>query len=106
MAEPLFLGFDLSTQQLKAAVITKDSKVVYEQSIHFDNDLPHHGTTSGAIKGTIPGEITCPVIVWVEAVDALIDQLKKSGKVDIKQIVAVSGAAQVRRSFNSLASCS
>ena len=36
----LFLGLDLSTQQLKATVIGEQLEVVKEEFVHFDNELP------------------------------------------------------------------
>jgi xylulokinase len=60
MAGPLFLGLDLSTQQIKAVLITEDSTVVHESAVAFDDDLPHHGTKSGAVHGPGNGEVTSP----------------------------------------------
>lgn len=93
-ASPLFLGLDLSTQQLKAVLLDKDSKIVHEAAVHFDRDLPHHGTTNGAISGPDDGEVTSPVWMWIEAIDLLCQRLT-DGKIDFKAIVSVSGAGQV-----------
>ena len=51
MAAPLFMGFDSSTQQLKALVIDKDLKVVTEASVHFDNDFPEFKKTERKWSG-------------------------------------------------------
>jgi xylulokinase len=56
---PTFLGLDLSTQQIKAVLVTEDSNVVHESAVAFDADLPHHGTKSGALHGP-DGEVTSP----------------------------------------------
>lgn len=93
--DPTFLGLDLSTQQLKAALVTKDGKLLYEQSVHFDRDLARFGTTNGAIRGDEDGEVYCPVVLWIAAFDLLMDRLKASGKVDFSRIRAIGGAAQV-----------
>ncbi|TFK39875.1 hypothetical protein BDQ12DRAFT_681390 [Crucibulum laeve] len=90
---PLFLGLDLSTQQLKAIVITQDSTIVHESSVHFDNDLAHYGTLNGAIRGPDEGEVTSPVAMWLEAIDLLIERMK-AANVDLAAIAAVSGAGQ------------
>ncbi|KZS94648.1 actin-like ATPase domain-containing protein [Sistotremastrum niveocremeum HHB9708] len=92
MSSPLFLGFDLSTQQLKAIVISSDTHIVHESSVHFDNHLPHHGTDNGAIHGE-DGEAAAPVAMWIEAIDVLLAQMKSAG-VDFTRIHAVSGSAQ------------
>lgn len=35
-----WLGFDLSTQQLKSVAINSNLEIVFEASVHFDTDLP------------------------------------------------------------------
>lgn len=90
---PLFLGLDLSTQQLKAIIISEDSTVVHETSVGFDRDLPHYGTTNGAIRGP-DGEVTSPVAMWLEAMDLLLQRMKDAG-VNFDNILGVSGAGQV-----------
>lgn len=94
MSGPLFLGFDLSTQQLKAAIIDQSGALQHESSVHFDRELSKFGTTNGALHGEEPGEVYCPVIVWIEALDLLMDKMKQAG-VNFSAIVAISGAAQV-----------
>jgi xylulokinase len=92
---PLFLGFDLSTQQLKAIVIAEDASIVHESAVHFDRDLPSYGTTNGAIKGPDEGEVTSPVRMWLEAIDLVMQRVKSAG-VDLRAIAGISGAGQVR----------
>ena len=94
MSNPLFLGFDLSTQQLKAALIDRNGQLVHESAVHFDRDLPQFGTTNGALHGDQPGEVYCPVVVWIEALDVLMNRLS-AAHVSFDRVVAVSGAAQV-----------
>lgn len=91
----LFLGLDLSTQQLKAVLLSQDATIVHEASVHFDRDLPHYGTVNGAIRGPESGEVTSPVEMWLEAVDLLFQRLK-TDQVDFGAISAISGAGQVR----------
>lgn len=93
MFTPLFLGLDLSTQQLKASIIDIHENLIQECAVHFDTDLPHHGTQNGAIQGEREGEMTCPVAVWLESMDLLMKRLQESG-VEFGRILAVSGAAQ------------
>lgn len=91
----LFLGLDLSTQSLKGILLGKDLKVIQHQAaVHFDRDLPHYGTTNGAIQGPGKGEVTSPVQMWLEAVDLLFERLHDGG-VDFGAVAAVSGAGQV-----------
>ncbi|THH15260.1 hypothetical protein EW146_g5179, partial [Bondarzewia mesenterica] len=90
---PLFLGLDLSTQKLKAIVISEDSVVVHEIAVNFQRDLPHYGTTNGAIKGPDEGEVTSPVAMWLEALDLLMQRMKDAD-IEFGSIMGVSGAAQ------------
>jgi xylulokinase len=94
MSEPLFLGLDLSTQQLKALLITEKAIVVHELAVSYDRDLSRYGTTNGAIHGPGDGQVTSPVAMWVEALDLILQRMKDAG-VDFARIRAISGAGQV-----------
>ena len=100
-ALPLFLGLDLSTQQLKAVIIAKDTSVIHESAVNFTKDLPQYGTTNGVTVGPGPGEVTSPVAMWVHALDLLMERASASG-VDTSKIVAISGAGQVRLQMSEL----
>ena len=93
-ALPLFLGLDLSTQGLKAVLISDGSHVVHDASVRFDQDLPHYGTTNGALRGPGDGEVTSPVKMWLEALDLLFARLKALG-VNFNHILGISGDGQV-----------
>ncbi|KAJ7756391.1 hypothetical protein DFH07DRAFT_820396 [Mycena maculata] len=90
---PLFLGLDLSTQQLKAVLISEDAAVIHESAVRFDMDLPQYGTTNGAILGPAEGEVTSPVAMWLDAIDLLMERMKQTG-IQFGQIAAISGAGQ------------
>ncbi|TKR64231.1 hypothetical protein L596_024801 [Steinernema carpocapsae] len=91
--EPLFLGLDLSTQKLKAVIVTERLDVVNELSVDFDKDLPEFGTTNGVhVSRNEPKRITSPVRMWLKAVDLLLDKLEKRGLVG--RIAAIGGCAQ------------
>ncbi|EKM50041.1 uncharacterized protein PHACADRAFT_264538 [Phanerochaete carnosa HHB-10118-sp] len=90
---PLFLGLDLSTQGLKAVLITEDAQVAHESAVNFDKELPQYGTTNGAIKGPDEGEVTSPVKMWLEAMDLIVNKMKTAG-VDLGRIMAISGDGQ------------
>ena len=49
---PLFLGLDLSTQGLKAVLITEDSQVTHESAVNFDKELPRYGINHGLTNWT------------------------------------------------------
>ncbi|GJJ11159.1 hypothetical protein Clacol_005391 [Clathrus columnatus] len=89
---PAFLGLDLSTQSLKAIIITSGCQILHEQSVSFENDLPHYNTIGGTLRGP-DGQVTSPVQMWLEAIDLLFDRMK-TANVDFAKIVAISGAGQ------------
>ena len=94
MTEPLFLGLDLSTQQLKALLIDEKAAVVFDFAVGYDKDLPHYGTTNGAIHGPSDSQVTSPVAMWVEALDLILQRMRDAG-INLSRIRAVSGAGQV-----------
>lgn len=96
MHPPLFLGFDLSTQQLKAVLLNEHAAIIHESAVHFDTDFDY-GTSNGAIPGPL-GEVSSPVSMWLDAIDLLLSRVKQAG-IDLGAVVAVSGAAQVRLSL-------
>lgn len=94
MEERTFLGIDLSTQQLKAVVVNDNLQPTYQASVKFDTDLPEFRTQGGAVIDKMnPKYITAPTIMWVKALDMLMDRLTVAG-VDFSKIAAISGSAQ------------
>lgn len=86
-----FLGFDLSTQQLKCLAINQSLKLVSSQIVDFDRDLPHYKTHKGVyVNGSV---VDCPVAMWVEALD-LVFQKFKDASFDLSKVVAISGSCQ------------
>ena len=56
---PLYLGIDCSTQSLTALVIEIDGdtrRVVFNQSLNYDDDFPEYSTKGGVIYGAEVGE--------------------------------------------------
>ncbi|XP_055337409.1 xylulose kinase-like [Paramacrobiotus metropolitanus] len=92
----LFLGLDLSTQQLKGVLIGEQLEVVKEESVHFDNELPEFGTQGGACVNTDASgasRVTVPVLLWVKALDLLLQKLQRS-ELPMHKILAISGSGQ------------
>ncbi|GJJ73594.1 hypothetical protein EMPS_05952 [Entomortierella parvispora] len=106
-ASPLFIGLDLSTQQLKVVVLElhhpeQDGPSTLEShstfAVHFDHDLPHFQTRGGVavLHDTDPkskGVATTPVLMWVEAIEKVFDKMKQEG-FPFERVKAISGAAQ------------
>ncbi|KAI1777819.1 actin-like ATPase domain-containing protein [Hypoxylon cercidicola] len=96
-AGPLYLGFDLSTQQLKgkiAIVIASDLKVISEAKVDFDADFAEkYKIKKGVQTNEDEGEVYAPVAMWVESVDLVLARLKEKG-CPIDQIKGISGSGQ------------
>lgn len=89
--ESYYLGFDLSTQQLKCLAINKDLKIVHSETVDFERDFPKYKTTKGVyIRGDV---IDCPVGMWLEAIDLIFTKFLESG-FDLSQVKAISGSCQ------------
>lgn len=90
--DALFLGLDSSTQSLKATVLDANFRVLLSHSVHFDSELPHYNTKDGVHRGP-EGKVTAPVLMWVEALELLLDKLK-SDNFSFANVNAISGSGQ------------
>lgn len=91
--EDLFLGFDLSTQQLK--IIVTNAKLEALDTFHVEFDAEYktkYGITKGVISNEKSGEIVSPVHMWLEAMDNVFGQMKKAG-FPFEQVCGMSGSA-------------
>jgi xylulokinase len=95
-----FLGLDSSTQSLTGVLVllpspdaVADSKIVWEASVNFQEQLPHYRTTSGVIKeGAV---VQAPPLMWVEALDTLVQQLvTERSKEAVSSIIAIAVSGQ------------
>ncbi|KAI1180175.1 xylulose kinase-like protein [Nemania sp. FL0916] len=91
---PLYLGFDLSTQQLKAIVVASDLTVVSEAKVDFDADFgAKYGIRKGVRINEAEGEVFQPVALWVDAVDLVLGRLRSKG-CPMGRIMGISGSGQ------------
>ncbi|CAJ2509954.1 Uu.00g058540.m01.CDS01 [Anthostomella pinea] len=91
---PLYLGFDLSTQQIKAIVIKSDLDVVSEAKVDFDADFgAKYQITKGVRINDDEGEVYAPVAMWVEAIELVLSRLKEKG-CPMGDIKCISGSGQ------------
>jgi len=86
-----FLGFDLSTQQLKGIIVGSDLKLIHEAKVDFDADLSKYGIEKGVLTNPAEGEVFAPVALWLEAIDLVLQRLKEQGA-DFSKIQGISGA--------------
>ena len=91
MLSSYYLGFDLSTQTLKALVIDDNLTIVTECVVDFDKDLPVFRTSGGAHSKGL--EVTSPVLMWIEAVDLIMNKLTMAG-LDFSRVRSISGTGQ------------
>jgi len=90
----LFLGLDSSTQSLSAVVVDLAARrIVHEVSLNFDKALPGYGTQNGVLRSKDPTVVHAPPLMWVEALELLLAQLKQEG-VALGDIRAVAGSGQ------------
>ncbi|KAK7092530.1 xylulose kinase-like [Littorina saxatilis] len=92
-AANLYVGFDFSTQQIKVLAIDEDLKVIHEEAVRFDSDLPQYKTHGGAHIHDDQGTVTTPTILWVEALDLLLNKLK-AANFPFQRVAAISGSGQ------------
>ncbi|XP_048477632.1 xylulose kinase [Plutella xylostella] len=88
-----FLGFDFSTQRLKALIIGENYEVLQEADVEFDVDLPEFRTSGGVLRGEQRGEVLAPPLLWVKSLDMVMDRLIVAGA-DFSAVTALSGAGQ------------
>ncbi|SCU91455.1 LADA_0F10066g1_1 [Lachancea dasiensis] len=89
----LYLGFDLSTQQLKCLVIDQNLQLLHSESIEFDKDLSHYKTHKGVYLHD-DGTVECPVAMWLEAIDLVFHRMQKHKHIDLGLVKAMSGSCQ------------
>lgn len=87
----LFLGFDCSTQSLKSTLLDENLRIVATEMVNFDSELPHYKTKDGVYR--VDGRILSPTLMWVEAMDLILQRLERS-KLDFGKVAAVSGSGQ------------
>ncbi|KAH3664039.1 hypothetical protein OGAPHI_004753 [Ogataea philodendri] len=89
----LFLGFDLSTQQLKVISIHSDLSHHKTYRVEFDTELSEYGIRKGVFSNDETGEINAPVEMWVEALEMCFDKMKKDD-FPFSDVKAMSGSCQ------------
>lgn len=93
MTSPLYIGFDLSTQQLKGLVVSSDLKVEYEAKFDFDAHSHGFDIKKGVMTNEAEHEVFAPVALWLQALDWVLNTLKKQG-LDFRRVKGISGAGQ------------
>lgn len=90
---PLYVGFDLSTQQLKGLVVNSELKVVHLAKFDFDADSTGFPIQKGVLTNEAEHEVFAPVALWLQALDGVLQSLRSQG-LDFRLVKGVSGAGQ------------
>jgi xylulokinase len=90
---PLYIGFDLSTQQLKGLVVNSNLKVVHVAKFDFDADSKGFPIKKGVLNNEAEHEVFAPVALWLQALDGVLESLRKQG-LDFRRVKGISGAGQ------------
>ncbi|RWS31213.1 xylulose kinase-like protein [Leptotrombidium deliense] len=88
-----YLGFDFSTQQLKAVAVNDTLEVISEATVHFDSELPEFRTVGGVNRHEKSHVVTACPLMWIKALDLVIEKLKITG-FDLSTVQAISGCGQ------------
>jgi len=90
----LYLGLDSSTQSLSAMLIdTGTGRVVLDESVNFGKNLARYASPSGFLPNENQQLKHADPLMWVEALDLLLGQLKARGT-DFSAVEGISGAGQ------------
>jgi len=100
--DKLYVGLDSSTQSLTAIVIEVDgteARVVFDESLPFDDTFPQYGTEHGVLSASAKApagqalEAFSSPVMWADALDTMMRRIADSG-LDVGKIAAISGSAQ------------
>jgi xylulokinase len=90
---PLYIGFDLSTQQLKGLVVNSELKVEYVAKFDFDADSHGFPVKKGVMNNEAEHEVFAPVALWLQALDSVLESLRKQG-LNFSRVKGISAAGQ------------
>ncbi|KAK9370511.1 hypothetical protein V1509DRAFT_637490 [Lipomyces kononenkoae] len=93
MSDDLYLGFDLSTQQIKVIAINPKLEPVLQVNVEFDVDTPEYKTRKGVYTNPKLNEVFAPVAMWIKAFDILLGKMQAAG-LDFAKVKSISGAGQ------------
>ncbi|KAL9110239.1 MAG: hypothetical protein Q9227_005146 [Pyrenula ochraceoflavens] len=89
----VYVGFDLSTQQLKGLVVDSSLKVLYNEKFDFDAEAKGFNIHKGVMTNEVEHEVFAPVALWLQALDSVLQKLKTAG-LEFARVQGISGACQ------------
>jgi len=90
----LYLGFDSSTQGLKAVIIDPNrGEIICAKTVNFGRDLPSYQCPGGFLENPEPLVKHADPLLWLAALDLVLLRLKEDGA-PLDQVAAIGGDAQ------------
>ncbi|MBU8902101.1 MAG: hypothetical protein KOO69_05125 [Victivallales bacterium] len=90
----LFLGFDSSTQGLKAEIIDIDAgTIVASANVNFGKNLPEYNCPNGHLKNSNPQIKHADPLMWAAALDLVLSRLQKQNA-PLDKVAGISGSGQ------------
>ncbi|CAI9721262.1 xylulose kinase isoform X1 [Octopus vulgaris] len=87
------IGNTILKRELKVIAINEDLVILKENAVRFDEDLPDFKTTGGVHPHSDGVTVTAPTLMWIQALDLLLDKLK-ADNLDFSKVAAISGSGQ------------
>ncbi|MFK7850447.1 MAG: xylulokinase [Akkermansiaceae bacterium] len=89
----MFLGIDSSTQSLSALLIdATNGQVLAEESVNFGEEFSQYQSPSGFIPDGENGEVHSNPLMWLDALDLLMQRLSEA--TDLSKITHIAGSGQ------------
>lgn len=74
-------------------LINDKLEILYQSEVKFDVDFPEFQTNGGVRMGDKTNEFYCNPVMWVKAVDTVLDRIYLQGA-NLTSVLAISGSAQ------------
>ncbi|KAL8681760.1 MAG: hypothetical protein Q9186_002148 [Xanthomendoza sp. 1 TL-2023] len=88
---PLYIGLDLSTQQLKGIAVSSTLKAEYKVHFDFDADARGFEIKKGVITNEGENEVFAPIAMWLQAIDGVLRRFRDAG-MDFSRVRGMSAA--------------
>lgn len=91
---PLYLGFDSSTQSVKAMIVDSlKGEIVASEAVNFGRELPEFGCPNGALENPDPLVKRADPLMWLAGLELALAKLVKA-KAPLARVEGVGGSAQ------------
>lgn len=89
-----YLGFDSSTQSLKAVIVDNANWAVSDAlSVNFGKDLPEYSSPAGVLHNDDPKICHANPMMWLDAMDMLFRRMQEASW-PLNEVAAISGSGQ------------